>query len=148
MDPQLRDDSVSVLKIGELTGSVKQLVDVVKQLSSGVESLRDDNSKFVNQFDHMNRDIREIRENMDKKPGRDEVRTIVKETLDTVGLDRDALEHVNALVKAHKKRQDWTNHTVKAVIAVIVLAVVGWTATAVYERITDDLHPKNEVRLE
>lgn len=146
MDPQLRDDSVSVLQIGELTGVVKSLVNVVERVDKRVITLSEDSSKFANVIDHMNRDIREIRENMNQKPNKDDVQRIVKETLDTVGLDKDALEHVNALVKAHKKRQDWTNHTVKAVIVVIVLAAVGWTATAMYERATDDL--KTEVRLE
>lgn len=134
---------VDPILIGQLIEAVNQCTELTKATRDDVAELRQEQNKARVTFEHINRDIREIREGMAAKPNEHDVREIATEVINERFPDDEATRKDLTYLRRSRERHENVStiklRVTQAVIITIVLGALGWTGSAVLDKVKEDV---------
>lgn len=153
MDNKLRNETAPIqsetidpILIGRLIQAVENNTITTTTLCKGIEELKKEQSHVALTFEHMNRDLIEIRKCADGKPSREDVITIIDKRLQDYGHTEPRESSLDASF-VRDKRKNGAIVKQRITISIITFVLIGamvWVGDAVHNKILHDIRQEQE----
>ena len=147
MDKKLRDETAPIqsekvdgILIGKLIQAVENNTVTTSALCRSVDELKTEQTRVALTFEHINRDIIEIRKCAEGKPNKKDIIVIIDERLSAYGLE-DVHESTRDMnyVRDHRKGGAVIKQRLSiSIISFLIVGALAWGGTAMYEKVKAD----------